>query len=66
MKPIKKTSSVSKNSWGNDDDYLVVNKFQVDAEEGFREGDEVEVTIVIKSRLVPDKADPSKKIRSKL
>jgi len=41
---IKKRGWVETRHWGPDDDYLVV-EIQVFAEDGFKEGDIVEVTI---------------------
>lgn len=42
---VARRSGIMSKHWGPDDDYLVVQEFQVFAEDGFVNGDQVEVTV---------------------
>ena len=50
MATVKKKSRVEKKVWGPGDIYLIIPEIQVFREDGFKEGDIVEVTIRKKER----------------
>lgn len=56
---VTRTATVDERHWAPDDDYLVV-EFQVFEEDGFRRGDEVEVTVEKTGKNIFEKASSPK------